>query len=113
MQSGKLNRRIVIQSRVAGEDAAGQPTTTWTDVVTVWADIRGATGMGSIKQSASMGGVAVELNSYSFRIRFREGLSSGMRVAYGGKNYDVKFVRMDFEKREWTDIVAELGGNDG
>ena len=113
MDAGNLNRRITIQSRAQTVDAAGQPTFTWTDVVTVWADIRGATGMGAIRASEPRDGVAVELNSYSFRIRYRTGLDAGMRVSFGGEYYDVKQVRMDFAGREWTDLVCELGGNDG
>lgn len=113
LPAGSLNRRITIQSRIVGEDAAGQPVMTWQDVATVWADVRGATGMASIRQSSPIDGVAVSMNSYSFRIRFREGLDAGMRVLYAGQAFDVKHVRMDFSGREWTDLVAELGGNDG
>lgn len=113
MEAGELNRRITIQSRQSGEDEAGGPLTTWVDVASVWADVRGTTGMGSIRQSSEMGGVAVELNQYSFRIRYRTGLNAGMRIVFGGQNYDVKFVRQDLAGREWTDLVAEVGGNDG
>ncbi len=113
MRAGALNRRITLQSRDTGYDEAGQPVDTWTDVAEVWANVRGQTGMGSIRQSVPQDGVAVEMNSYSFRVRFREGLNAGMRVVYSGQNFDVKQVRMDFDKRKWTDLVCELGGNDG
>lgn len=113
MEIGSLNRRIVIQSRDSGEDAAGQPVQTWTTLATVWANIKGATGMGSIRQSANRDGVAVELNSYSFRIRYRTDVDAAKRVVFGGLNYDVKQVRHDLAGKEWTDLVAELGGNDG
>lgn len=113
MEIGKLNSRIVIQSRDSGEDAAGQPVQTWTTLATVWANILGATGMGSIRQSAPRDGVAVELNSYSFRIRHRTDVDAAERVVFGGQNYDVKQVRHDFAGKEWTDLVCEVGGADG
>jgi SPP1 family predicted phage head-tail adaptor len=113
VKAGDLNRQIVIQSRDTGEDAAGQPVDTWTTLATVWANIAGATGMGSIRQSAVREGVAVELNSYSFRIRYRTDVDAAKRVVFDGQNYDVKQVRHDKANREWTDLVAELGGNDG
>lgn len=113
MKAGNLNRRITIQSRTASVDAAGQPVLTWADVVSVWADIRGATGMGSIRQSEPRDGVAVEMSSYSIRIRYRTGIDAGMRVVCGSEVFDVKQVRMDIAGREWTDLVCELGGNDG
>lgn len=113
MKAGSLSRRITIQSRVAGVDEAGQPTLTWADHVSVWADIRGATGMGAIRASEPRDGVAVELNNYSIRIRYRTGLDAGMRVLVGSDVFDVKQVRMDMAGREWTDLVCEVGGNDG
>jgi SPP1 family predicted phage head-tail adaptor len=113
VKAGSLKRRVTIQSRTASVDAAGQPVLTWADVVTVWGDIRGATGMGSIRQSEPRDGVAVEMNSYSIRIRYRTGLDAGMRVTSGGEVFDVKQVRMDMAGREWTDLVVEVGGNDG
>lgn len=113
MDAGQLNRRIVIQSRDAGTDAAGQPVNTWTTLATVWANVKGATGMASIRQSAAREGMAVEMNSYSFRIRFRTDIDASARVVFGGQNYDIKQVRHDFAGREWTDLVCELGGNDG
>lgn len=113
VRAGDLNRQIVIQTRDAGEDAAGQPLTTWTTTATVWANVKGATGMGSIRQSAARDGVAVELNSYSFRIRYRTDVDAAERVVFDGQNFDVKQVRHDFARKEWTDLVCELGGNDG
>jgi SPP1 family predicted phage head-tail adaptor len=109
VKAGDLRHLILVQSRDAGTDAAGQPLQTWADLASVWADIRGANGLNTIK--ASLGGV--EINAYSFRIRYRTDLDAAKRVVYGGQNYDVKQVRHDFAKKEWTDLVCELGGNDG
>ena len=110
LAAGKLNRRITIQQRVAGQDEAGQPVMTWTDVATVWANVAGATGLGTIKTG---GDVTAAIKRYSIRIRFREGLDEGMRVLLGTLPFDVKEVRMDYAGREWTDLVCEQGGNDG
>ena len=44
IQHGKLRRRISIQNRDAGQDAAGQPLTTWTEWVNVHARIVSAAG---------------------------------------------------------------------
>lgn len=109
MKAGDLNRQIVIQARDSGTDDAGQPLQTWTALATVWANIAGATGMGAIK--SSVGGV--EVNAYSFRIRYRTDVDAAERVVFGGQNYDVKQVRHDLAGKVWTDLVCEVGGNDG
>ena len=110
MEIGKLNRRVTIQQLVSGQDAAGQPVQTWTDVATVWANVAGDTGLRTIKNA---GDVTAAIKRYSIRIRFREGLDEDMRVLLGAVPFDVKEVRMDYAGREWTDLVCEQGGNDG
>ena len=106
LDAGKLNRRITIERRVAGEDAAGQPIEGWEPVATVWADIRTPTGLGAVRDM--QGDIAASLTRYSIRIRFREGLDTGMRVVTQGQVFDVKQVRMDYAERIWTDLVCEV-----
>ena len=116
MDIGKLNRRITIQQRSTTQDAAGQAANTWSDIGTapnVWANVLGATGMASIKQSSPIEGVATAMNSYSFRIRYRADVTAGMRVYYNSQPYDIKQVRLDIAGQDWTDLVCEQGGNDG
>jgi len=110
---GDLNQRIQIQTRDAGLDAAGQQAQTWATTYTVWAWIKGASGMASARQYEPQDGVAVALNTYSFRIRHLSAVTAGMRIVFNSVNYDIKQVRHDLAGKEWTDLVAEVGGNDG
>lgn len=111
--AGNLNRRITIQRRGPEQDEAGQPIDGWVEVAKPWAWIKGQTGMGVGRQMAGEGTVATSLNVYSFRIRYRPAITDAMRVLYDGRVYDIKHVRHDLAGREWTDLVCELGGNDG
>lgn len=104
--AGSLNRQVTIERRVAGEDAAGQPVESWEPVATVYANIAGQTGLGAARDM--QGDIATSIARYSIRIRYREGLDSGMRVVASGQVFDVKQVRMDFAGRVWTDLVCEL-----
>lgn len=110
MKAGDLDRLVTIQQRQPGEDDAGQPLETWIDVASVWANVKGATGMASIRQSSLQDNVAASVNSYSFRIHYLEGITAAMRVDLDGVLFDIKQVRMDYAKREWTDLVCEQGG---
>ncbi|HWU68670.1 MAG TPA: phage head closure protein [Stenotrophobium sp.] len=109
---GTLNRKITIQSLQSGQDAAGQPINTWADVATVWANVKGETGMASIRKTLPRDGVAMSLDAYSFRIRFRADITAGMRVLYQGTAFDILQVRMDYSGRVWTDLVCETGRYD-
>lgn len=110
LAAGTLNRRITIQRRTDGTDEAGGPLLTWVDVASVWANVAGATGLNTIKNSSDVAGA---IKRYSIRIRYREGLDEGMRVVLGGLLFDVQEVRMDFAGREWTDLVCTQGVSDG
>ena len=112
MKAGDLNRPITIQAQQSGQDAAGQPINTWTTIATVWANIKGETGMASIRKTLPRDGVAMSLDAYSFRIRFMTGLAAGMRVLYENTAFDILQVRMDYAGRVWTDLVCEAGRYD-
>lgn len=106
LNAGDLRRRVRIERRGTGTDAIGQPLDTWEEVATVWADIRGQTGMGTITRQQE--GIPASVERYSIRIRYRDGITAGMRVVYGAHVFDIRQVRMDFEGREYTDLVCEL-----
>lgn len=113
LAAGSLNRRIIIQQRGSAQDPGGQPIDGWTEVAKPWAWIKGQTGMGVGRQMAGEGTVATSLNVYSFRIRYRLAITNAMRVLYDGQALDIKHVRHDLAGREWTDLVCEMGANDG
>lgn len=103
MRAGTLNSRATIQQQSATQDALGQPVQTWTDVATVWANIKHASGIESIKADALTSTVRA-----SIQIRYKTGLTSGMRVVAGAVTYNVVAVLPDMEKREYTNLVCEV-----
>ena len=101
MQAGRLNRRCTLQSPSQSVDALGQPIPGWTDVATVWADIRHRSGLSAIKSGAD-----VSIVQSSIRIRYRAGLDSGMRVVHGSDIYDIRAVLPDARK-QFVDLVCQ------
>lgn len=107
----KQKRLLHIQRRVQGTDSAGQPLDGWQDVLTAWCNPSGQNGMSAIGQM--QGDVAASISKYSLRIDYRPDIDASMRALLGGAPYDIVQVRHDHEGRQWTDLVCELGGNDG
>ena len=103
MQAGRLNRRCTLQSPSQSVDAIGQPTPGWTDVATVWANIKVEKGMEHIRASADASTVPV-----SIRVRYRTDLDASMRVVHGSTVYAVKAVMPDVAGRQFTDMVCEV-----
>lgn len=101
MDAGTLRNRITIQRQAQAQDAGGQPIDAWTDVVTVWADIRSPTGLGAIRADAQASVVKT-----SVRIRWRTDIEAGMRVVHGVAVYDIGAVLPDHAGREFVDLVC-------
>lgn len=103
MQAGRLNRKCQLQSPSQSVDELGQPIPGWTDVATLWADIRMKSGLESIKA-----GAPVSVMQASIRIRYRAGITAGMRVVHNLVAYEIKAVLPDVGGREYVDLVAEV-----
>ena len=80
----------------------------WTDTATVWADIRYLSGLETVKADAQ-----TDISRCSIRIRWRSGITPGMRVTQGAIVFDVKAVLPDPTGRQWLDLVAETGASLG
>ena len=102
MRAGTLNARATIQRPTPGQDALGQPLTTWSDVATVWANIKHTSGIEQIKTNAELSTVKV-----SIQIRYRTGLDAGMRVVHGVNAYNILSVLPDAENKAHTNLVCE------
>lgn len=119
LAAGTLNRRFTAQQRTPGEDEGGQPLDTWENVEKFYGNIKGPTGLGSI--TGLQDNVAASIDKYSIRSRFRTTLNVGMRICPNDADdnpiesspFEIRQIRQDFERKEYTDFVCELGGSDG
>lgn len=103
MQAGRLSSRCVLQTPGTTQDELGQPIPGWTDVATVWADVRLRSGLESIKAGAS-----VSVVQASVRIRYRSGVNAGMSLVHNLVRYEIKAVMPDVSGREFLDLVCEV-----
>ena len=103
MQAGRFNRRCTLQAPGTTQDELGQPIPGWTDVATVWADIRMKSGLESIKA-----GAPVSVVQASIRVRYRAGITAGMRVVHNLQAFNITAVMPDVGGREYVDLIAEV-----
>ena len=103
MQAGLLNRRVTLQAPGTMQDELGQPIPGWTDVATLWADIRMKSGLESIKA-----GAPVSVVQASIRVRYRAGITAGMRVVHNLQAFNIVAVLPDVGGREYVDPVCEV-----
>lgn len=103
MQAGLLNRRVTLQAPGTTQDELGQPIPGWTDVATLWADIRMKSGLESIKAGAQ-----VSVVQASIRVRYRAGITAGMRLTHNLQAFNIVAVMPDVGGREYVDLVCEV-----
>ena len=109
MQAGKLTRQVTIQRQDAPLDEYGEPLPAqWVELAKVWADVRHASGMETVKSGAE-----VSIVKASIRIRRRTDVTAGMRVLCDGRVYDIRAVLDDVSGRVFSDLVVEVGANQG
>ena len=103
MRAGSLSTQVTIQAPGTAVDEIGQPIPGWTDVATVWADIRLKSGLEAIKAGAPVSTVQA-----SIRIRYRAGVNAGMRVVHNLTAYEILAVQPDVGGREYVDLVCQV-----
>ena len=67
----------------------------------VWADMRFRTGLESIKAEGE-----VSMARVSIRIRYRTGLTAGMRVLHNSVAYDIEAVLPDLAEKVYCDLAC-------
>lgn len=99
MESGRLNRRITLQSVSESADESGQMTETWSDVATVWAEVVQAGG-----REFFQGGKQPEADA-AFRIRYLSGITRKHRITYNGETYDITAIK-ELGYRDGLELIA-------
>ncbi len=104
LRAGDCNRQIVIEKNTPTRDAFGAEVPNWSTFATVWASIeplRGREFFDALAQRAEIWG--------QIRFWYIDGVTTGMRVLWGSKLYDIRSVACpDERRRELLLTVREL-----
>ena len=87
MRAGQLDQRVSVERLEQGDDAAGQPLTTWSTLFTTWAAVEPLTGREYIAASAFVSEVTTRI-----QLRYRPGLTPADRVTHEGRKYAIVSV---------------------
>lgn len=108
MQAGQLRHKTVIQSPPSGQDGDGNPRVEWWTVCQPYAKKEDLSGRELFAAQAAQSEVTTR-----FRIRFRNGLNSKMRLVCDGVTYNIVAVLdRDGRKRE-LQLMCSSGLNNG
>lgn len=115
MSIGERNRRIEVWKPTGAVDAANQPLpNAWVLHKAKWAHVKGETGMAAIRSAAQSEGINTPLDRYSYRVAYDTSVTVDMQIReHDGSRLNIIGVRHDRANRDWTDIIAEVGGSNG
>lgn len=105
LKAGELNRQITLQTQTITADNDGFQMETWADVATVWAAVVTTGG----REFYSAQKVKAEMTCL-FRIRYRQDITTKMRIQYGSRIFDILSVNdVDGARVELQISAKEVG----
>lgn len=109
LNAGTLRHRITLQSPPTARDALGQPSGTWVDEATVWADARPL----SSRERFAAGQINSEV-SVRIRIRWRDGVLPSWRVLWRDVPHAIVGEPIDVNGEQVAlDLLCAAGIRDG
>jgi SPP1 family predicted phage head-tail adaptor len=104
MRAGTLTDLVSLQEPGTVQDEIGQPVPGWTEVASLWANIRYLSGIEAIRANATSSVAKV-----SIQIRQRAGITAAMRMVDAqGVVYKIETVLPDMQHRDRINIVCEV-----
>ncbi|MCY0385653.1 phage head closure protein [Robbsia sp. Bb-Pol-6] len=108
MRAGTLNRLVEIQQPGDVKDKLGQPVPGWVRFARPWANIRTVNG----REYAAADSERSEVTT-SIQIRYRDDITTSMRVVHRGVVYKIHAVLPDEAGRECVYLACSNGGSNG
>lgn len=111
LNAGVLDQRVTLQQAVASQDATGDQIVTWTTLRDVWASVAPIRG-----RELFSGGATLADTDTRIRIRFApdlEDINAKWRVLHRGDVYNVYSAAESNMGREFIEIMAKNGINEG
>lgn len=101
---GRLKRRLTLEQELPSADGGGGYALAWTTVATTWAAIQPITGGEQL--------AAMQLASpvtHRVVIRYRPGVSAGMRAKLGARLFNIRAVIDRAESKRYLELLCEEG----
>jgi len=105
IRAGDLREVVTILERVEARDGFGAVVTSWVEVAQVWARIVTQKGDEALRAAATDARSTVRV-----QMRYRHDLTPQMRMAWNGREYDVRDIDDSLKHRGeiWVTLVGTV-----
>lgn len=111
--SSSLRHRITLQEEIRTPDEGGGYIRSWQDVAELWAEIIPYAGTGNFSRGSGKervaGGQMQAENSYRLILRYREGVTTLMRIIFDGRVFNIRSVVNVNERNEILELWIQEG----
>ena len=104
MNSGDLRKQVTFQAETPTTDSAGGYALVWTNVMTVWADIKPSSGQKYFVDGHLEGHV-----THHVTMRYQSGITTDMRMIYNSRVFNIRAVLNTNESNRWLELLVEEG----
>lgn len=96
---GAMRERVDVYSQAQTVNSAGEITTTWTNVATIWARMEpvGAAAVALANRDDAQ-------RSYNMTIRYTADVTTNSRVIWRGRKFDVEGIMDPTEQRQFLSV---------
>lgn len=101
MEAGKLNQRITIQSQTITQSDSGEPVESYTDFLTLWAQVKTFQGKESFVDASKRA-----FRTNFFVIRWVDGILPNMRIYWQNVYWRIVYVD-GIDRRGFITLTAE------
>ncbi len=106
MRIGELRKCVTVQSESQTSDNAGGYALAWTNLATVWANIKPASGSEVYTAQHLEGHITHHI---TMRWRSDITLTTDMRILYGARVFNIRALLNTDESNQWIDLLVEEG----
>ncbi len=108
--SSSLRHRVTLQQEQKTEDGQGGYIRSWVDVADIWAEIVPIMSAGQSASGESYrDGQLQTRTTYKIRMRYRAGVTTGMRLSYDSRVFNIRSIVNPQELGEMLEMLAEEG----
>lgn len=105
-QSDQLRQRVRLENQVLDPTGGGHYETRWEEVSTFWAAVR-PLNHSRLRTKTLFAGKLEGRNVYEITLRYREGITTDMRVVYNGIPLNILSVTDPDARRQWLVLCVE------
>ncbi|MFZ6726166.1 phage head closure protein [Undibacterium sp. MH2W] len=108
-----MKKRVILQQQNSVDGTAGNPTTVWSTISPIWAEIEGLTAQQRMVSEAIHTQVSHKI-TVRYRSEFKNPVAvMSMRIVYGARIFNIQGMINFDERNQMVELSANEGMNDG